>query len=138
MSSTPPTLGSTRLVRNAAFKSVAHILTASRSLVGEYDRLNTFIVSMQNTGSESAVETWAEGVEKTAVLLRSGAGIATRNVKKVLGADISEEDMDTQEESGSMEAIEGMELNHELHRSLYLAETGVQKMVQGLPHDEER
>mgnify|MGYP004499524975 CR=1 FL=1 len=135
---TPPTLGDTKIVRNAVFRSVAHILTASENLVSEYNRLDKTIVGMRDTEPEGIAEAWAGDVETTARLLKTGAETAIRNVKKVLGADVEVGDMEqTRKESERMHAVEKMELNYELQKSLQYAERGVKKMVKSLPQDEE-
>lgn len=140
---TTPTLRDTSIARNAVFKSVAHVLTASEHLIGEYDRLEKAIASTRDAEPEGVAETWVEEVEKTARLLRIGAEAAIRNVKKVLGAEVSvdgtEVSVDGTEDRGLVEQMFGAEkteLNYELKRSLQCAERGVKKMVQGLPEGE--
>ncbi|KAF2628684.1 hypothetical protein BU25DRAFT_390469 [Macroventuria anomochaeta] len=135
----PPTLGDTKIARNAVFKSVAHVLTASEHLVGGYDRLDKMIVSMRDAEPEGVAEAWTEDIEKTARLLKIGAETAITNVKKVLGADVEIDGMgETREEGERMDAVEKMELNYELQKSLQYAERGVRKMVKSLPQDEGR
>ncbi|KAJ4984635.1 hypothetical protein SVAN01_09891 [Stagonosporopsis vannaccii] len=134
---TPATLDDTKIASNGVFRSFAHILTASKHLLGEYDRLDKMIRSMQDAEPEGVAEAWTEEVEKTAKLLRVGAKIAIKNVKKVLGADVEVSDVDTdREENEKMSAVETMELNCELKRSLYFAESGVKTMAQSLPQGE--
>lgn len=133
ISGASPTLGNTKIARNAIFRSVAQVLTASGSLTGEFDRLNEVTVGMRDTETENVAQAWAEDVEKTARLLKIGAELAIRNVKKVLGVGMNGEGVeDMREESTTMEAIDRMELNYELQRSLRFAERGVRKMVKSL------
>lgn len=133
---TPPTLGETKIARNAVFRSVADVLKAAQRLVGEYDRLDKMILGMRDAEPEGVAEAWIEDVEKTTRLLKIGAETAIRNVKKVLGADVEVDGITgTREESERMDAVEKMELNYELHKSLHYAERGVKKMVKGLSQD---
>lgn len=132
----PPTLSDTKIVRNAVFKSVAHVLTVSEHLVGEYDRLEKVIAGMRDAEPEGIAEAWTEDVEKTARLLRVGAETAVKNVKKVLGADVEADDAkDNRGENEETSTVQEMELNYELKKSLYSADRGVRKMVQSLPQD---
>jgi uncharacterized protein YbcI len=133
----PPTLDDTEIARNAVFKSIAGILTASEHLVGEYDRLDKMIVGMRDAEPEAIAEAWTEDAEKTARLLKIGAESAIKNVKKVLGADVEVDDMkDLGKEDKRMKAVEKMELNYKLHTSLQYAERGVKWMAKGLSIDE--
>ncbi|KAF1363203.1 hypothetical protein EJ07DRAFT_173911 [Lizonia empirigonia] len=129
-----PTLGDTKIARNAIFKSFANILTASQHLIGEYDGLDKKITGMRDAEPEGRVEAWAEDVDKTARLLKIGAETAIRNVKKVLGAEVEAEE--AVESNEGLAAVGNMELNYELQKSLQYAERGVKKMVKGLPQDE--
>lgn len=139
MQGTPPTLGETTIARNAVFKSIASVLTASQHLVGEYDRLDKMIVGIRDAEPEGVAETWTEEVDETARLLKIGAETAIKNVKKVLGADVEVDNTEAIGEDGeTMEALETLELNYELQKSLQLAERGVKKMVKSLPENEER
>lgn len=132
-----PTLGDTKIARNAIFKSIANILTASQHLVSEYDGLDKKITGMRDTEPEGLVETWTGDVDKTARLLKIGAETAIRNVKEVLGAEVeAEEAVGSNEEEEALAAVGNMELNYELQKSLQYAERGVKKMVKGLPQDE--
>lgn len=135
---TPRTLGDTKIARNAVFKSVADVLTASEHLVGEYDQLDQLIVGIGDAEQEGVADAWAADIEKTDRLLKVGAESAIRNVKKVLGADIEADDVeDVREEAiEKMEAIENMKLNYELHTSLLCAERGVRKIVKSLSLEE--
>ena len=74
---------------------------------------------------------------QTARLLRVGAETAIRNVKKVLGADVGDEETEAEDESARLQGLEKMVLNYELQKSLQYAERGVKKMVKCLPQDEE-
>lgn len=132
-----PTLGDTKIARNAVFKSVANVLMASEHLVGEYDRLDKMIMGMRDAEPEGIAEAWTEDIEKTARLLRVGAETAIRNVKKVLGADVGDEETEAEDESARLQGLEKMVLNYELQKSLQYAERGVKKMVKCLPQDEE-
>jgi hypothetical protein len=138
---TPPTLGETKIARNAVFKSVASILTASEQLVGEYDRLDKMIVGIRDAELEGIAESWAWEVDDTARLLKIGAESAIKSVKKVLGADVEVDDLEgsilIEEHGRKLDALEKMELNYELHKSLYFAERGVKKMVKSLLEPEE-
>lgn len=139
---TPSTFGETKIARNAVYKSVASVLTASEHLIREYDRLDQIIVAMCNAEPEGIAEAWTEEVDRTARLLKIGAETAIKNVKQVLGADVgvcNAENIDGESLTNgeTMEALEKMELNYDLHKSLQLAERGVKKMVKSLPtHDE--
>ncbi|KAF3037781.1 hypothetical protein E8E12_003608 [Didymella heteroderae] len=137
---TPPTFGESKIVRNAVLKSVASVLTASRELVHEYDRLDKMVVGIREAEPEGVAESWAEEVNRTAKLLKIGAETATKHVQKVLGADV--EGGDTKgstlvEDGETMEALERMELNCELHKGLVYAERGIKKMIKGLSEPEQ-
>ncbi|KAJ4359080.1 hypothetical protein N0V95_002474 [Ascochyta clinopodiicola] len=133
-----PTLGDTKIARNAVFKSVADVLTASEQLIEEYARLNEVTTGIREAEPEGVAEAWAEDVEKTERLLKVGAETAIRNLKKVLGADVEIDGADMRTEAGKgMDRVEKMELKYELQRSLHYAEKGVKKMVKYLPHDED-
>lgn len=137
LSGTPATIGNTKIARNTVFKSAAQVLTASGNLVGEYVRLDKHIADMRDTQSEGVAEAWADDVENTARLLNIGAATAIRTVRKMLGADTNDEGMeDRGDESVTMEALDRMELNYELQKSLHYAERGVKNMVKSLPYDE--
>ncbi|KAF9700338.1 hypothetical protein EKO04_001410 [Ascochyta lentis] len=134
----PPTLGNTKIARNAIFKSAANICAASEHLVDEYIRLDTAIAEIQAAEPEGVAEAWTADVEKTARLLKIGAETAIKNLKKVLGADVEANKKDEKIEAGEgMDKIEKMELNYELQKSLQYAERGVKKMVKNLPQDED-
>ncbi|KAJ4312909.1 hypothetical protein N0V94_007210 [Neodidymelliopsis sp. IMI 364377] len=134
----PSTLGDTKIARNAVFKSVTYVLTSSEHLVAEYDRLDKLIESLRDAEPEGIAEKWTENVDKTARLLRLGAGTAIRNVKKVLGADIANGEVEEADENAErMEGLEKMELDYDFHKSLQYAERGVKKMVKGLPQEED-
>lgn len=135
MQGAAPTLGETKIARNAILKIIGEVLNASQQLIGEYDRLNEMIVGIWDAEPEGVAEAWTEDVEKTARLLKVGAATAFRNMKMVLGADV-EADNVVEEGSERMDAVETMELNYELQKSLQYAERGVKKMVKGLPQDE--
>ncbi len=135
MSGTLPTLGNTKIARNAIFKSLAQTLTVSNHLISEYDRLDKVTVGVRNAEPEGVAEAWVEDVEKTADLLRSGAEIAKRKVKKVLGADVEADSMgNNRQPRERKDVVEDAALNYELLQSLWFAEAGVQKMVKGLQH----
>lgn len=139
ISGTTPTIGNTKIARNAVFKSAANVLTVSGHLIDEYDRLENLIAGMRDAEPEGIAEAWAEDVEGTARLLRIGAESGIRNVKKVLGADVEDADTGgTKEEGKRMDGVDNMELNFELRKNLQYAEKGVKKMVRGLPSDEDR
>jgi hypothetical protein len=132
------TLGGTKIARNAIFKSVAYVITSSEDLVAEYERLDKLIEGLRDAEPEGVAEKWTENVDKTARLLRLGAGTAIRNVKKVLGADIANDEAEEADENTErMEGLENMELNYDFHKSLKYAEKGVKKMVKGLPQEED-
>lgn len=140
MQRTPSTFGNSKIARNAVFGSVATVLRASTELVDEHDRLDKMMMRMQEPGSEGVAESWTQGVNKSARLLKIGAETAIRNVKRVVGADVEEdgiEDSTLVEDGETLEALEQMELNYELYRGLLFAEYGVKKMVKGLPEPEE-
>lgn len=70
-----------------------------------------------------------------------GARVALRNVKKVLGADVQGDDLETAEQDSEVRVEvsvepEKMELNYDLLKSLRYAERGVKRMVKGLPSGE--
>lgn len=131
-----PTLGETEIARNAVFRSVANVLTASEHLVGEYDRLDRMIMGIRDAEPEGVAEAWTEEVESTAKLLKIGAEAAIRNVKKVLGADVEDDGTEeTGEKRERMEGVDKMELNYELQKSLQYTERGVRKMVKSLLQD---
>ncbi|KAH6633366.1 hypothetical protein C7974DRAFT_452622 [Boeremia exigua] len=132
----PPTLGNTKIARNAVFKTVARILRASEYLVSEYDKLDKVITGMHDSEHEGIAEAWVGDVAKTERLLRFGAETAVRNVKRVLGADVDADDVEHEDET--MEVVGKLELSYELKRSLQFAERGVKKMVKSLPRDEGR
>lgn len=133
----PSTLDDTNIARNAIFRSATHVLTASEHLVGEYNRLDTVIANLRDEEPEGTAEAWAKDVEKTARLLRIGAETAVKHVKKVLGGDVEVSDVkNDSEEIEEMNAVETMELNYELKKSLCYAERGVKKMVKSLPQGE--
>ncbi|KAF3008507.1 hypothetical protein E8E13_005590 [Curvularia kusanoi] len=134
---TLPTFGGTRIARNAIFKSVANILTHSVSLINEYDRLDKVIADTLDTGPENVSEAWTKDIEKIARLLKIGAKTAIRNVRKVLGAEIGDDGMESPGEDGEkMDTIDKMDLNYKLCEGLQYAERGVRKMVKSLPLDE--
>lgn len=133
----PPTFGDTCIARNAIFKSVAEILTHSVSLINEYDRLDKIIADTLDPEPKNVSEAWTDDKERMARLLRIGAKTAIRNVRKVLGAEIGDDDIeDIGEESEKMDMVEKMALNYKLREGLQYAEEGVKKMVKSLPFDE--
>ncbi|KZM27902.1 uncharacterized protein EKO05_0005810 [Ascochyta rabiei] len=133
-----PTLVDTKIARNAVFKSVADVLKASEHLIGEYVKLDAMITGIRDAEPEGVAEAWTEDIEKTARLLKTGAEIAIRNVKRVLGADVEVDERDVRMEAGErMDGIEKMELKYELQKSLQYVEKGVKKMVKNLPQDED-
>lgn len=137
MPSASPTFGNTKIARNATFKSIADILRESERLIDEYGRLERLIASVHNAEPKGVAEAWAKGVEKTSRLLIRGAAAATRNVKRVLGAEIDDDVMETTgEEAEEIAATENMELKYELRNSLQFAERGVRNMVKSLPTSE--
>lgn len=140
MQGPPHTFSESKIARNAVFASGATVIRVSKALVDEYVRLDKMIVDMREDVPEGVADGWTEEVETTARLLKIGADTAIRNVKKVLGADVEEGDIDgpTLVEDGEvMEALEQMDLSYELHKSLQFVERGVKKMVKGLPEPEE-
>jgi hypothetical protein len=137
---TPRTFGESKIARNTVFAFGATVLRASKALVEEYVRLDKIIVGMRDAESEGVAESWTEEVEKAGRRLRIGADTAIRNVKKVLGAGVEEGCMEGStlvEDDATMEALEQMELNYELHKGLLFAERGVKKMAKGLPELED-
>jgi hypothetical protein len=103
--------------------------------------LNKLITDMQDAQPKGVAEGWADDVEKTARLLKIGAGTAIKNVKKVLGADVGDDGAEgageEREEGEKLGAVDDMELNYGLRESLQFAERGVRNMVKNVPYDEE-
>lgn len=136
----PSTFGESKIARNVVFKSGATVLKLSKELVDEYIRLDKTIVDMRDAEPEGVADSWAEEVNETARLLKIGAETAIRNIKKVLGAHVKEDDIEGStlvEDGEATETLENMELNYELHKGLLFAERGVRKMVRSLPKQEE-
>lgn len=82
-------------------------------------------------------ETWHQDLQSTQQKLEMGARVALRNVKKVLGADVEEDERDAVGNGDEeMQDVDDDRLNYELQKSLRYAERGVKRMVKGLPGDE--
>lgn len=93
------------------------------------------IVEMAGEDKKPVTETWTREVEETERLLRLGHKTASRNVKKVLGAENGENDVEAGEEEMRGGEMKGPDLNFELLKSLRYAERGIKRMVKALPKD---
>ncbi|OSS51255.1 hypothetical protein B5807_03499 [Epicoccum nigrum] len=133
-----PTLGNTKIDGNPASNSIAKITRYSEALIGEYHRLDGVIMDVQDAQPKNIAKGWADDIEMTASLLKIGAKTAIKNVKKVLGVDVSDDGVEGAGEEGEkMGAVKDTELDYGLHESLRLAERGVRNMVKNLLRDEE-
>ncbi|KAH7383252.1 hypothetical protein BKA66DRAFT_529825 [Pyrenochaeta sp. MPI-SDFR-AT-0127] len=135
-----PTYSGTKIASNAIHASITNVLTASKGLVNEYERLDKMITDLQNEHTLSMASTWKRDIYQVEEQLKLGARVALTNVKKVLGADVKGDREKTASEhnSGDMMEVPGMgedELNYELQKSLRYAERGVKRMTKGLPED---
>jgi hypothetical protein len=97
------------------------------------------IANLRDEQPDPIADTWKQNVEETDRQLKTGARVALRNVKKVLGADVDNDGLGVMDEDGDVD-MEGegkkVELNYELQKSLRYAERGIKRMVKGLPMDE--
>ncbi|KAF2874597.1 hypothetical protein BDV95DRAFT_540162 [Massariosphaeria phaeospora] len=130
----------TQISMNPLISTASSILYASDAAVSEYKRLEQIITTTAQDREQPITQMWEQEVQETERLIRLGHNSALRNVKKVLGADDGNGNM---EEGAKHEAGAGgdgeqeeMALNYELERTLRYAERGVKRLVKGLPADE--
>lgn len=139
-----PSYPGTAIALNIIYASAEDVLSSSKRLVAEYDRMERMINDATQDGEEPVMETWKQEVKETERLLEVGRRKALRDVKKVLGADVEDDRMDGIEGSGRVieERMDSNEkessdtLNYELLKSLRYAERGVKRMVKGLPKND--
>ena len=93
------------------------------------------IAQLRDEHAETIADTWKRDVEATDRQLRMGSRVATRNVKRILGADIEDGEQESCAQDGdvNMGGVKPVELSFELQKSLRYAERGVKRMVKGLP-----
>ena len=132
----------TRIASNATCTSLNDVLAVSDRLIMEYQRIEGMTQELQDEKTASIVGNWKQNVGKTEKQLKSGARVAQRNVLKVLGADLEDEEGKISHEDGdeNTDTIGGLkepELNMELQRTLRYTERAVRKMVKGLPNEDE-
>ena len=135
------TFAGTKIAGNAVYAFVTAVLTASERLITEYQRLDNTIKDLCTERTDSIADTWKQDIHKTEEQLKMGARVALRNVKKVLGAHVENEEpaISNEDGGGEMEGVvceDEKELNYELRRSLRYAGRGVKRMAKGLPIDE--
>lgn len=125
----------TEVAKSEIYASTTEMLTTSENLIKEYKRLDSMIEDLHDEQAEPIAAIWKQNIEATEEKLRTGARVALRDVKMVLGADVgSDEDVDvTMEHDGDGGE---KELNYELQRSLRYAERGIKRMAKGLPYNE--
>ncbi|KAH4175645.1 hypothetical protein HBH70_049390 [Parastagonospora nodorum] len=130
-----PTFAGTKITENAVYMPLIDVLSSSEALLEEYERLDKMIMDMRDEQEEPVPEAWHQDIQDAEKKLQMGARVALRNVKKVLGADVENDEGATAEDGdAAMQDNEGeLELNYELEKSLRYAERGVRRMVKGLP-----
>lgn len=97
-------------------------------MLAEYHELDAMIERLSGESVTTVTDEWTHAVEDKERLLRLGHKTAARNVKKVLGMEVDETEVD---------AHEGPKPNMELRNRLRYVERGVKRMVKGLPRDED-
>ncbi|KAJ4371540.1 hypothetical protein N0V83_004759 [Neocucurbitaria cava] len=134
-----PTFDGTKITGNITYASAVDVLTASEGLITQYQRLDDRIRDLRNEDTDSVVDKWKQDIHETEMQLKMGARVALRNVKKVLGADVMDDEVAEESAEDKMEGVVLVEeeLNYELAKGLRYAERGVKRMVKGLPKDED-
>jgi hypothetical protein len=117
------------------YRTAKKVHLASENLVSMYTKHDAMLAEMAAEGQGQLSEKWTQDVAETERKLRLGYKVATRNLRKVLGAHVEREDEDEDEEMDG-EGMEVGELNYEILRGLGYAERGVKRMVKGLPLEE--
>ncbi|CBX94356.1 hypothetical protein LEMA_P121200.1 [Plenodomus lingam JN3] len=132
------TIAGTKIADHATYTSTTDVLAQSKGLVKEYEGLDGMISDMRSQQGDSVADTWKRKIRESEEQLRKGARVAARNVKKVLGADMSIDEAYKMEVDRKVEIQQdkGDNLSYELQRSLRYAERGVKRMAKGLPFEE--
>lgn len=140
-----PAYANTAIALNTFYKSSLDVLNASKDLVADYDEIERTIADAAMKGAEQdEAEDWKRELQKAQRLIGLGKRKALRDVKKVLGADVEDEDMP---DAGHVDGgkigngnhgnnLFDYEVNCELQRALRYAERGVKRMAKCLPRDE--
>ncbi|KAF2849995.1 hypothetical protein T440DRAFT_555601 [Plenodomus tracheiphilus IPT5] len=131
------TIGGSKIADNTSYTSTTDVLAQSDSLVKEYKRLDDMIEDLRGKQTESVADTWKHDIGGTEEQLHKGARVAIRSVKRVLGADMEndEEDMMHADEDVGTQSGGEQELNYDLQKSLRYAERGIKRMAKALPFE---
>ncbi|KAF2193821.1 hypothetical protein K469DRAFT_712654 [Zopfia rhizophila CBS 207.26] len=121
----------------------ANLIQASRDVVNHYEKISEKMDATVLTREKHITKAWEQDVYNTARKLEVGHRKALKNVKKVLGMDDGQEEMNRVEKvdqgvEGDSEGDGEMPhtpVNYGLHNALRYTERGVKRMVKGLPKD---
>ncbi|KAL6708974.1 hypothetical protein ACN47E_002101 [Coniothyrium glycines] len=131
----------TKITGNTVYTSITSVVASSEDLIKEYRRLDGMIAEMRPENPGAIAAEWSAEIKQADGQLKLGARVALRNVKKVLGAEVENDDVAVTDAEDDVDMVDSEDteknrLNFDLYTSLRYAERGVTRMAKGLPSDE--
>jgi hypothetical protein len=102
------------------YRTAKKIHLASENLVSMYTTHDAMVAGLAAEGQGQVSDKWTQDVAETERKLRLGHKVATRNLRKVLGAHVEREDEDEDAEMDG-EGMKVGELNYKILRGLNYA-----------------